>query len=185
MGMILFLFLAAILVGLVIWLYNNLVRLRVRSREAWADIETQLKRRWDLLPNLVETVKGYASHEKATLEKVVQLRSEAMHSPGPKEQGRREGMLTEALKSLFALAENYPDLKANTNFLDLQGTLGDIENQIQLSRRYYNAVVRDLNTAIHVFPSNMIAAMFGFKPAEFFELASPEEAQAPKISFSS
>ncbi len=164
-------------------IYNGLVSLRNRSEQAWSDVDVQLKRRYDLIPNLVETVKGYASHEKETFEKVVQARNSAMGASGPEEQAQTENFLQSALKSLFALSESYPDLKANQNFLDLQNDLSDIEDKIQMARRYYNAVVRDLNTKIETVPSNIVANKFGFSKKEYFELDSPEESAAPQVSF--
>lgn len=162
--------------------YNSLVRLRVQSENAWADIDVQLKRRYDLIPNVVETVKGYAAHEKGTLEAVITARNRAMSAQGPAAKGEAEGMLTQALKSLFALAEAYPQLRAVESFTSLQNTLGDIESHVQNARRYYNAVVRDLNTKIAQFPSNLVASMFSFTPREFFEIAEAERA-APRVSF--
>lgn len=164
----------AIVAVLVIWLvvaYNRFVTFRNRADEAWADIEVQLKRRYDLIPNLVSTVKGYAAHESATFEKVVAARNSAMQTGGTgAAHAQAENMLTGALKSIFALAENYPDLKANTNFLELQRELSDTENKIQSSRRFYNGNVRDFNTMLQVFPSNMIAGVFNFTKKEFFDI---------------
>ncbi len=175
------------IIGLVILsgilIYNSLVSLRVRSGEAWADIQTQLKRRHDLIPNLVETVKGYMSHERGVLEKVTELRGAAMGASGPAAAAQAEGQLTQALRSLFAVAENYPQLRATENFMNLQQNLGQIEEQIQLSRRYYNAVVRDLNTRIQSFPSNLIASTFGFTMRDFFELETPEEGRPVQVRF--
>ncbi|MBI1894515.1 MAG: LemA family protein [Candidatus Rokubacteria bacterium] len=175
------------IIGLVILsgilIYNSLVSLRVRSGEAWADIQTQLKRRHDLIPNLVETVKGYMSHERGVLEKVTELRGAAMGASGPAAAAQAEGQLTQALRSLFAVAENYPQLRATENFMNLQQNLGQIEEQIQLSRRYYNAVVRDLNTRIQSFPSNLIASTFGFMMRDFFELETPEEGKPVQVRF--
>ncbi|MGH9779500.1 MAG: LemA family protein [Candidatus Acidiferrales bacterium] len=162
--------------------YNSLVGLRVRSENAWSDIDVQLKRRYDLIPNVVETVKGYAAHEKGTLEAVINARNRAMSAQGPAAKGEAEGMLTQALKSLFALAEAYPQLRAVESFTSLQKSLGEIEDHVQNSRRYYNAVVRDLNTKIAQFPSNLVASMFSFAPREFFEIAEAERA-APRVSF--
>ena len=170
-----------ILAGVLI--YNGLVSLRVRSSEAWADIQTQLKRRHDLIPNLVETVKGYMGHERGVLEKVTELRGAAMGASGPAAAAQAEGQLTQALRSLFAVAENYPQLRASENFMNLQQNLGQIEEQLQLSRRYYNAVVRDLNTRIQAFPSNLIASMFGFTLRDFFELETPEEGRPVQVRF--
>jgi len=175
------LILIAIVVGVFV-LYNGLVQLKVRADGAWADIDVQLKRRHDLIPNLVETVKGYASHEKGTLEAVVNARSRAMSAQGAADRADAENMLTGALKSLFALSEAYPQLRASENFSQLQATLSQIEDAIQNARRYYNAVVRDLNTRILQFPSNLIARTFGFKEREFFEIDAGERA-APNVSF--
>ena len=172
-----------ILVFLVIGMYNSLVRLRVQCDNAWADIDVQLKRRYDLIPNVVETVKGYAAHEKGTLEGVINARNKAMSAQGPAAKAEAEGMLTGALRQLFALAEAYPQLRAVESFTKLQGTLGEIEEVVQNARRYYNAVVRDLNTKIAVFPSNIIAGMFGFSAREFFELKDAGQREAPKVSF--
>jgi len=166
-----------------ILIYNSLVSLRVRSGEAWADIETQLKRRHDLIPNLVETVKGYLAHERGVLEKVTELRGAAMGASGPAAAAQAEGQLTQALRTLFAVAENYPQLRASENFMGLQQTLGQIEEQVQLSRRYYNAVVRDLNTRIQSFPSNLIATLFEFRERDFFELETPEEGRPVQVRF--
>ncbi len=163
-------------------LYNKLVKLREMGDAAWADIDVQLKKRHDLIPNLVETVKGYAAHEKDTLDAVISARSQAMSAQGPATQGMAEGMLTNALKSLFALSEAYPDLKAATNFRDLQQTLTELENGIENARRYYNAVVRDYNTAIGQVPSNIVAKAFSFKEREFFEIPEAEKA-VPEVRF--
>jgi LemA protein len=168
--------------GYLIVTYNSLVGLRVRSENAWSDIDVQLKRRYDLIPNVVETVKGYAAHEKGTLEGVINARNRAMSAQGPAAKGEAEGMLTQALRQLFALAEAYPQLRAVESFTSLQKTLSEIEDHVQNSRRYYNAVVRDLNTKIQQFPSNLVASMFGFAPKEFFEIAEAERA-APRVSF--
>jgi LemA protein len=167
----------------VIAMYNGLVRLRVQCDNAWSDIDVQLKRRYDLIPNLVETVKGYAGHEKGTLEAVVQARNSAMSAQGPAAKADAENMLTGALRQVFALAEAYPQLRAVESFTQLQNTLTTLEDTIQNARRYYNAVVRDLNTKIQVFPSNIIAGMFNFKPREFFEVGAPAERDVPKVSF--
>jgi LemA protein len=172
-----------LLASIVIAIYNGLIRLRVRSEEAWSDIATQLKRRYDLIPNLVETVKGYAAHERGTFDEVTKARSAAMNAGTVEDKAKAENILTSTLKSLFAVAENYPDLKANQNFLQLQGTLTEIEDKLQLSRRYYNSVVRDLNTKIAMFPSNIVANMFSFTAKEFFELGSEEEGKNVKVSF--
>ncbi|TFG75317.1 MAG: LemA family protein [Thermodesulfobacteriales bacterium] len=164
-------------------IYNGLVKLRNTSEQAWSDVDVQLKRRYDLIPNLVETVKGYASHEKETFEKVVQARNQAMGASSPGEKAQAENFLQSTLKSLFALAEAYPELKANQNFLDLQDELSNIEEQIQLARRYYNAVVRDLNTKIESVPSDIVANMFHFEKREYFELDSEEQRETPKVDF--
>jgi LemA protein len=183
MGTIVTVILVVLVLGLGIFLYNQLASLRVRADAAWADIDAQLKRRYDLIPNLVETVKGYMSHERETLERVTELRSKAISAQGPAEQGKVENMLTQALRSIFAVAENYPDLKASENFSHLQETLADLEHHIQAARRYYNAVVRDYNTRIHVVPSNLIAWFFNFKDREYFELGSPEEREPAEVDF--
>ena len=176
-------------VGLyVILTYNGLVSLKNRVSEAWSDIEVQMKRRYNLIPNLVETVKGYMSHERETLESVTRARGEAMANQGtPGEQARSENMLAGALKSLFALAENYPDLKANQGFLDLQDDLAEVEDKIQAARRYFNGSVRDLNVKIEQFPSNLVAQAFKFVQAGFFELDEADAAarQPVKVAFRS
>ena len=174
--MLIALIVLAVIVLYVIGAYNGLVKLRTRSEEAWSDIDVQLKRRYDLIPNLVNTVKGYAAHEAGTFEKITAARTAAMGAQSVEDHAKAENMLTGALKSLFAVAEAYPDLKANTNFLELQRELSDTENKIQAARRFYNGNVRDLNTGIEMFPGNIIAGIFGFKPMEFFELAEGEEA---------
>jgi len=175
----------AVLIIAVIGIYNSLVRLRLQCDNAWADIDVQLKRRHDLIPNVVETVKGYAAHEQQTLDMVVGARNRAMTAQGPAAKAEAEGMLTQALKSLFALAEAYPQLRAVESFVQLQGTLTQIEEAIQSARRYYNAVVRDLNTRIAQFPSNLVANNFGFTPREFFELSSAAEREVPQVRFGS
>ncbi|HEV8643861.1 MAG TPA: LemA family protein [Methylomirabilota bacterium] len=178
----------AIIVALV-WLgiatYNRLVGLRQRSAEAWSDIDVQLKRRTDLVPNLVETVKGYAAHERSTLEQVVRARGAAVAATTPEARAQAENALTGALRQLFALAESYPELKANVNFQALQHSLTEIEEAVQNARRYYNAVARDLNTAIDSFPSNLIASFFRFARRAYFELDRPEDRQVPRVSFGS
>ena len=165
--------------------YNRLVGLRQRSNAAWSDIDVQLKRRTDLVPNLVETVKGYAAHERTTLDQVIRARGAAVAAATPETRVQAENQLTGALRQLFALAEAYPQLKANTNFQALQHSLNGIEEAVQDSRRYYNAVVRDLNTAIASFPSNLIASFFRFLPRNYFELDRPEDRQVPRVSFGS
>jgi LemA protein len=167
-----------------IGMYNSLVRLKVQCDNAWADIDVQLKRRYDLIPNLVETVKGYAGHEKDTLEAVINARNRAMSATGPADKAQAENMLSGALKSLFALSEAYPQLRAIESFTSLQNSLTQIEDTVQNARRYYNAVVRDLNTKILQFPTNIFAGMLGFKQREFFEVTSAAEREAPKVSFS-
>ncbi len=156
-------------------MYNGLIRLNIRADEAWSDITVQMKRRLDLIPNLVETVKGYAKHEKGVFEEVTKARTAMMNAEGPAETGKAENMLEGALKSIFAVAEAYPDLKASTNFQDLQAELVDTENKIQASRRFYNGVVRDFNTKRRVFPTNVFASMLGFnKDREFFDVEEGE-----------
>ena len=172
-----------LLVIFLIGMYNSLVRLKIQCDNAWADIDVQLKRRYDLIPNLVETVKGYAAHEKDTLEAVINARNRAMTATTPGERAEAENMLSGALKSLFALAEAYPQLRAIESFTSLQNSLTQIEDTVQNARRYYNAVVRDLNTKILQFPTNIFANMLGFKQREFFEVSSAAEREAPKVSF--
>ena len=172
-----------VLIALVIGIYNGLVRLRVQCDNAWSDIDVQLKRRYDLIPNIVETVKGYAAHEKDTLEGVVAARNRAMSAQGPADKAGAETALTAALRQVFALAEAYPQLRAVESFTQLQQTLNQIEDTVQNARRYYNAVVRDFNTKIAQFPSNLIAGMFNFKAREFFEIGAPAEREVPKVSF--
>lgn len=157
-----------------VFAYNGLVALKNRAEEAWSDIDVQMKRRYDLIPNLVNTVKGYATHEQTAFEKVSDARARAMGATGIADKGQAENMLTDALKSVFAIAEAYPDLKANQNFLELQQELSDTENKIQAARRFYNGNVRDLNTKIETFPSNIIANIFAFTEREFFELDESE-----------
>ena len=163
-------------------MYNSLIKLRELAESAWADMDVQLKRRYDLIPNLVATVKGYASHEHDTLEAVVEARSAAMGAQGPVAKAEAEGMLAGTLKSLFALSEAYPDLKAATGFADLQASLAQLEDGIQQARRYYNAVVRDYNTKVQQVPSNLVARAFNFKEHEFFEISEAEKA-VPKVDF--
>ncbi len=165
----------------VITIYNSLIKLKVRVEEAWSDITVQLKRRADLIPNLIETVKGYASHEKEVFQKVTEARSAIMEATqkGPAETAKAENMFEGALKSLFAVAEAYPDLKANENFMQLQQELVDTEDKIQGSRRFYNSGVRDLNTKVEMFPSNIIAGMFGIGKREFFEVDDMASVEKP------
>lgn len=181
-------FLGAILIIiglLIVWIifvYNGLIKGRIKVDEAWSDISVQLKRRYDLIPNLVETVKAYATHEKGVFEKVTEARSSAMQATTLAEKGKAENALSSTLKSLFAVAENYPDLKASTNFLQLQTELSDTENKIQASRRFYNGNVRDFNTKLQVFPTNMIGGVLGFTAREFFQIEEEEKA-VPQVKF--
>jgi LemA protein len=180
-GVILLIIIAVAAAWLVL-VYNGLIRLRNRVDEAWSDIDVQLKRRYDLIPNLVNTVKGYAAHERELFEKVTEARSRAMSAGTTADKAQAENMLSNTLKSLFAVAENYPDLKANQNFLELQRELTDTEDKIQASRRFYNGNVRDFNTKIQVFPNNIIAGMLKFTAREFF--GAEEEAKEPvKVEF--
>lgn len=182
---ILYIIIALVVIAVfwVIGMYNGLIRLKNQAQEAWSDIDVQLKRRYDLIPNLVNTVKGYAQHERELFEKVTEARSRAMQAQGPEEKGKAENMLAGTLKSLFAVAENYPNLKANENFAKLQDELSDTENKIQAARRFYNGNVRDFNTKIQSFPTNTIAGMFNFKSFEFFELEQPEAKEPVKVEF--
>lgn len=166
----------------VIITYNRLVKLRVQAEAAWADIDVQLKRRHDLIPNLVETVKGYAAHERTTFERVTEARARAVSASGPAASAQAEGALSQALRSLFAVAENYPQLRAAENFSQLQTQISQVEDQIQLARRYYNAVVRDLNTLIAQFPSYAVAGLFNFYTREYFEMAAAER-ESPDVQF--
>lgn len=176
----------AVVVVLVLWLvaaFNSLVRSRNRVKESWSDIDVQLKRRYDLIPNLVETVKGYASHEKEALESVINARTAAMGAKTVKEHEEKENMLSGALKSLFALAEAYPQLRAVEGFTQLQGELSDTENKIQAARRFYNTNVLDMNTKVEQFPTNLVASSFGFKKEEFFQLGSEAEREPVTVKF--
>lgn len=183
--MILYIFIAIIVLVVLYFIgsYNGFVRMVNRAKEAWADIDVQLKRRHDLIPNLVNTVKGYAAHESAVFENVTKARTMAMGATSTLEKGQAENMLTGALKSVFAIAEAYPDLKANQNFLELQRELSDTENKIQASRRFYNTTVRDLNTRVQSFPGNIIAGMFKFTPMEFFQLDDASERAPVEVKF--
>lgn len=175
-----------VVVLVALWLisvYNGLIRLKNRVKEAWSDIDVQLKRRYDLIPNLMETVKGYMKHEEGVLTKVTQARSAAMQAQSIGERGKAENMLSETLKSLFAVAENYPDLKASQNFLQLQDEISDTENKIQAARRFYNGQVRDFNTKIEVFPNNLIAGMLNFKAWEFFAIEDEKERANVQVKF--
>jgi len=176
----------AVVVAVIFWLvgvYNSLVRLNNKTKEAWSDIDVQLKRRHDLIPNLVETVKGYAKHEAGTFEKVTEARAAAISAKNPGDSAKAENALSETLKSLFAISENYPDLKANTNFQQLQTDLRDTEDKIEASRRYYNGNVRDFNTKIETFPNNMVAGMLKFKKYDFFEVADAKERENVEVKF--
>lgn len=174
MGFFIFLAVIAVVAVWFIAVYNGLIKFKLRVDEAWSDIGVQLKRRYDLIPNLISTVKGYAKHEKELLENVTKARTEAMGAQGPAESAEKENMLSDTLKSLFAVSENYPDLKASQNFLELQRELTDTEDKIQASRRFYNGNVRDFNTKVQVFPTNLIAGMLKFKDYDFFEIAEKE-----------
>lgn len=180
-------YLLAVLGAIVLWLvvsYNRLVTLRLRAKEALSDIDVQAKRRYDLIPNVVETVKGYVAHEKGVLENVTKARAQVMASGGNVvERANAENALSSTLKTLFAVAENYPDLKANANFLDLQRELADTENKMQAARRFYNATITDLNAAVQSFPTNLIAGAFGFHEEKFFEAANEGEREAVKVKF--
>lgn len=169
--------------GYLIAAFNSLVRGRNRVKEAWSDIDVQLKRRYNLIPNLVESVKAYATHERAAFDSVTAARAAALGAQTPADQAAAENMLTSSLKTLFAVAEAYPELKANTNFLELQRELADTENKIQAARRLYNTTVRDFNTTIESFPSNIIAGLFSFKSAEYFELEDEAAKSVPQIRF--
>jgi LemA protein len=181
--MIIAIIVIAVIVLLLIVLYNGLAGLRVRADSAWSDIDVQLKRRHDLIPNLVETVKGYAAHEKGTFENIARYRSAAMSATSVDEKAQAEGQLTQALRGLLAVAENYPQLRASEQFTSLQNQLAQTEDAIQNSRRYYNAVVRDLNTKIVTFPSNIIAGMFNFTPRQFFQTETAEDRATPVVKF--
>jgi len=175
--------LIALLVLYAVVTFNRIVRLRNQAEEAFSDIDVQLKRRHDLIPNLVETVKGYAAHERQVFENVTAARSNAVAAQGPEAQAQAENQLTGALRQLFAVAENYPDLKASTNFLELQNELTDTEDKIQASRRFYNMTVRDLNIKVETFPSRVIANMRGIHKRDFFELDEPADREVPTVSF--
>lgn len=180
------LILGIVVVVVALWMvamYNKFVTLRNRGKEAWSDIDVQLKRRYDLIPNLVNTVKGYATHESSAFEKVTNARAQALSATGPQAKGEADNMLTGALKSVFAIAEAYPELKANENFAELQRELSDTENKIQAARRFYNSTVMDLNTGLEQFPGNIIGNMFHFVKMEFFELEQSEAKEPVKVSF--
>lgn len=176
----------AVIVITLLWavsLYNRLVSRRNLVKEGWSGIDVSLKKRYDLIPNLVETVKGYASHEKNTLEEVTRYRTASMQASTPHDKMAAENQLSKALGSLFAVAENYPDLKASANYIQLQEELSAIENNLESARRYYNGTVRDNNTLVESFPSNIIAGMFGFRTSEFFEIDNAAHRETPKVSF--
>jgi LemA protein len=182
-GIWILLIIVIVLVFAAIGIFNNLVVLRKRCDSSWAQIDVQLKRRYDLIPNLVETAKGYLKHEREVLENVTKARQQAIDVRGVAEQAKAENVLTSTLRSLFAVAENYPDLKANQNMLALQEELASTENKISFARQHYNDVVLDYNTKIEQVPSNIFATMFNFKAREFFEIEDAVEKQAPKVSF--
>ncbi|HMF89380.1 MAG TPA: LemA family protein [Candidatus Angelobacter sp.] len=182
-GLIVVLVVVVLAVLVLAGMYNSLVQLRVRADSAWSDIDVQLKRRHDLIPNLVETVKGYAAHERGTFENIAKFRSQAMQATTPGDKAVAENQLSGALKSLFAVAENYPELRASEQFTGLQSSLNSIEDNIQNARRYYNAVIRDYNTRVQSFPVNIIAGMFGFQTRQFFEVESPEDRQNVQVKF--
>lgn len=183
MEIVIILVAVAVIAFAVIGVYNSLIQLKNKVDEGWSDIETQLKRRYDLIPNMVETVKGYAKHESATLEAVTKARNMAMNATTPEEKIKAENALSGTLKTLFAVAESYPELKANQNFMDLQATLKEVEDKLQLSRRYYNATVRDFNTKVEIFPNNLVAGIFHFARRQFFEIENPQERENVKVSF--
>ncbi len=179
-----------IIIGIVVLLlivfiavYNGFITLKNRTKEAWSDIDVQLKRRYDLIPNLVETVKGYAKQEKDIFIKVTEARASAMTAKGVEEKGKAENVLTDALKSIFAVAENYPTLRSSENFQKLQDELTDTENKIEAARRFYNGNVRDYNTALEKFPNNILASVFNFKQFDLFEVENVNEKQTPKVKF--
>jgi LemA protein len=184
--LVIFVLVGFVILAVLVAIYNGLVNKRIETQNSWSQIDVQLKRRYDLIPNLVETVKGYASHERETLERVVQARNQAMNARGVAEQAAAENMLSGTLKTLFAVAEAYPDLKANQNFLGLQEELKATENRIGFARQHYNDTVGQYNSALQRFPSNIIGGMFGFKPSEFFTLDAAEAAEvrkAPQVKF--
>jgi len=182
LGLTIFIIIVAVLVyGLLV--YNGLIKQRNQVKEAWSDIEVQLKRRYNLIPNIVETVKGYAAHEREAFESVTKARTEAMGAKTPQEHSKAENMLSSTLKTLFAVAEAYPDLKANANFLELQRELSDTENKIQAARRFYNTNVKDYNTAVEQVPKNIVAKLFKFDKEGYFELEEEEAKEVPKVEF--
>jgi len=175
----------AVVVLIFVALFNGLVRSKNLAQEGWSGIDVQLKRRADLIPNLVEAVKGYAGHERTVLEKVTEMRAQALKASGPAEREKAEGQLAVALSQLLAVAERYPDLKASANFQEMQKSLADAEEQIQLARRYYNAAARELNIKIGSFPSNLVAVMFRFRETEYFQLDNTADRATPNVKFSS
>lgn len=180
------LFVVGVVLVVAVWgvaIYNNFIKNRNLVKEGWSGIEVQLKRRANLIPNLLETVKGYMGHERGVLEKVTELRAKSLGTQNVEERGKLEGALSRSLANLFAVAEGYPDLKANQNFLDLQAQLSQLEEQIQMARRYYNGTVRDYNIRVESFPSNLVANFFSFKPADFFEIADEADRAVPKVAF--
>ena len=182
--MILLITIIVVLVVLILWFvvtYNSFIRLRNFIRESWSGVDVQLKRRYSLIPNLLETVKGYMKHERGLFEDVARIRTECMNTGNIREKGQAENSLTQTIKTLFAVAENYPDLKASQNFLDLQENISSIEEAIQLARRYYNGTVRNYNIAVESFPSMLVARMFGFKQEEFFQIEEESERESPEI----
>ena len=180
----LMLLVALVLVALlIVSMYNGLIRLKNQTDEAWADIDVQLKRRYDLIPNLVSTIKGYAAHESGAFETITQARASALGSTTPGAKAQAENALAGTLKSLFAVAEAYPDLKANENFLKLQDELTDTENKVQAARRFYNGNVRDFNTKLQTFPTNIFGGMLGFIKREYFEITSANEREVPTVAF--
>ena len=183
MALIIVLIIIVVVVGLFIAMYNGLIRLRVRADASWSDIDVQLKRRHDLIPNLVETVKGYAAHEKGTFENIAKYRSAAMSATSPADRAAAEGQLTQALRGLLAVAENYPQLRASEQFTALQGQLSQTEDNIQNARRYYNAVVRDFHTKLQTFPTNVFGSMLGFQPRQYFELETPADRENVVVKF--
>jgi LemA protein len=183
MALIIVLIVIVVVVGFFIAMYNGLIRLRVRADASWSDIDVQLKRRHDLIPNLVETVKGYAAHEKGTFENIAKYRSAAMSATSPADRAAAEGQLTQALRGLLAVAENYPQLRASEQFTALQGQLSQTEDNIQNARRYYNAVVRDFNTKLQTFPTNVFGSMLGFQPRQYFELETPADRENVVVKF--
>lgn len=182
-GIIVLLVLVGLAILVLAGMYNSLVQLRVRADSSWSDIDVQLKRRHDLIPNLVETVKGYAAHEKGTFENIAKFRSQAMQATTPADKAQAETQLSGALRGLFAVAENYPQLRASEQFTSLQGSLNSVEDNIQNARRYYNAVIRDYNTRVQSFPTNILAGMFGFTARQFFEMETPADRENVQVKF--